>query len=252
MTDQTAPAQRAASPANANTISAIAALIGDPARANILLALMGGKALTAGELAYCASVTPQTASGHLARLVDGGLVTVEKQGRHRYHRLASASVAEAFESLSGLAATGPGPRYPRSTGPKDSAMRMARTCYDHMAGRLSVAIIESMTTRNLIILEDRSGLITDEGRNFLTGLGLDLDSKAGSSRPLCRTCMDWSERRMHLGGRLGSALLQKSLASNWVRQDKESRTLAITPKGERAFRDQFGIPVEVLMAQRSA
>ncbi|MGJ8570742.1 MAG: ArsR/SmtB family transcription factor [Hoeflea sp.] len=237
-------------PANANTISAIAALIGDPARANILLALMGGKALTASELAYCAGVTPQTASGHLAKLVDGGLVSVEKQGRHRYHRLASASVAEAFESLSGLAATGP--RRHRTTGPKDAAMRQARTCYDHMAGRLAVAITDALSSRQLIIIEDRSGLITDEGKSFFAGLGLDLDPKAKSARPLCRTCLDWSERRMHLGGRLGASLLQRSIECNWVRPGNDSRSLTITRGGERGFQDLFGIPVEVLMLQRKA
>lgn len=248
MTQRTSPPQTATAPANANTISAIAALIGDPARANILSALMGGKALTAGELAYCASVSPQTASGHLARLVDGGLVSVEKQGRHRYHRLASVSVAEAFESLSGLAATGP--RHHRTTGPKDAAMRLARTCYDHMAGGLAVAITESLTSRRLIVLEDRSGLVTDEGTSFLASIGLDLDPKAKSTRPLCRACMDWSERRMHLGGRLGASLLQRSVECNWVRQDNDSRTLTITPKGEIALRTQFGIPAEALLTQR--
>lgn len=231
-------------PANANTISAIAALIGDPARANILLALMGGKALTAGELAYSAGVSPQTASGHLSRLVDGGLVTVEKQGRHRYHRLASSSVAEAFESLSGLASATPSRQ--RRTGPKDDAMRHARTCYDHMAGRLAVAITDALTSRQLIIIEDRSGLVTDAGQDFLSGIGLDLESEARSSRPLCRTCLDWSERRMHLGGRLGAALLQKSIDCNWVRPGKDSRTLAITPRGELDFHSLFGISPAML------
>lgn len=230
--------------ANANTISAIAALMGDPARANILSALMGGKALTASELAYCAGVTPQTASGHLAKLIDGGLVIAEKQGRHRYHRLASASVAEAFESLSGLAATGP--RRHRPTGPKDAAMRQARTCYDHMAGRLAVAITDALSSRQLIIIEDRSGLITDTGKSFFAGIGLDLDPKQNSARPLCRTCLDWSERRMHLGGRLGASLLQRSIECNWVRPGKDSRSLSITPKGELEFRSLFGIPAEAL------
>ena len=234
--------------ANANTISAIAALMGDPARANILSALMGGKALTASELAYCAGVSPQTASGHLAKLVDGGLVSVEKQGRHRYHRLASASVAEAFESLSGLAATGP--RRQRATGPKDAAMRQARTCYDHMAGRLAVAITDALSSRKLIIIEDRSGLITDEGKSFLAGIGLDLDPKEKSARPLCRTCLDWSERRMHLGGRLGASLLTRSLELHWVRPGKDSRSLSITPKGELEFRSLFGIPAVAIGDQQ--
>ena len=236
-----------AAPANANTISAIAALIGDPARANILPALIGGKALTAGELAYCAGVSAQTASGHLSKLLDGGLVTVEKQGRHRYHRLASTSVAEAFESLSGLASAGP--KRQRTTGPKDAAMRQARTCYDHMAGRLAVAITDALTSRDLIVVEDRSGFITDKGRKFFSQIGLDIDPVAKSTRPLCRTCLDWSERRMHLGGRLGASLLKRSVECNWVRPGKDSRTLSITPRGELDFHKLFGISAEALRSK---
>lgn len=242
--------QTVTAPANANTISAIAALIGDPARANILSALMGGKALTASELAYCAGVSPQTASGHLSKLVDGGLVTVEKQGRHRYHRLASTSVAEAFESLSGLASAGP--KRQRMTGPRDAAMRQARTCYDHMAGRLAVAVTDCLISRNLIVVEDRSGMITDEGRRFFTDFGVDLDNRPNSARPLCRTCLDWSERRMHLGGRLGALLLTRSIELHWVRSVNGSRSLTLTRDGERGFHNQFGIPVEMLTLQRKA
>lgn len=228
--------------ANANTISATAALIGDPARANILSALMGGKALTASELAYSALVSPQTASGHLSKLLDGGLVAVEKQGRHRYYRLASTSVAEAFESLSGLAAGAPARQ--RVTGPRDIAMRKARTCYDHMAGSLAVAITESLAGQGLIVIEDRSGLITEDGRRFLAGIGIDLPERTGSGRPLCRTCLDWSERRMHLGGRLGASLLETSTARNWVRPAADSRALTVTREGERAFRDVFRLSSE--------
>lgn len=237
-------------PANASTISAIAALMGDPARANILSALMGGKALTASELACCAGVSPQTASGHLSKLVDGGLVTVEKQGRHRYHRLASTSVAEAFESLSGLAASGPARQ--RRTGPKDAAMRHARTCYDHMAGRLAVAITDALTAKNLIVVEDRSGMITDEGRRFFSDFGIDLENRPGSARPLCRTCLDWSERRMHLGGRLGASLLTRSLELNWVRANNGTRSLTLTREGEHGFQKQFGILIGMLPGQRKA
>ncbi|WP_299862535.1 helix-turn-helix transcriptional regulator [uncultured Hoeflea sp.] len=231
--------------ANANTISSLASLIGDPARANILLALMGGKALTAGELAFCASVRPQTASGHLAKLIDGQLIAVERQGRHRYYRLASPAVAEAFENLSSLAAAGPGRHRP--TGPKDASMRHARTCYDHMAGRMAVAITDVLVERRFLVVEERSGLITEEGKHFLAGIGIDPDAGAASRRPLCRTCMDWSERRMHLAGRLGASLLLGFMDRNWVRRTRhDHRTLVITPAGETGFRELFGISPHLL------
>ncbi|PHR19744.1 MAG: transcriptional regulator [Hoeflea sp.] len=237
-------------PANANTISAVAALMGDPARTNILFALMSGKALTATELGYHAGVSAPTASGHLAKLLDGQLITLEKQGRHRYYRLASPAVAETLEGLTTLAASGPKPLRP--TGPKDAAMRQARTCYDHMAGRLAVAITDALTAQNLIVVEDRSGMITDEGRRFFSDFGIDLEKRPGSARPLCRTCLDWSERRMHLGGRLGAALLTRSLELHWVRSVNGTRSLTITRDGERGFHDQFGIAIESLMVQRKA
>lgn len=231
-------------PANANTISAVAALMGDPARTNILFALMSGKALTATELGYHAGVSAPTASGHLAKLLDGQLITLEKQGRHRYYRLASPAVAETLEGLTTLAASGPKPLRP--TGPKDAAMRQARTCYDHMAGRLAVAITDALTSRHMLVIEDRSGLITDEGRRFFSDFGIDLEKRPGSARPLCRTCLDWSERRMHLGGRLGASLLKRSIECNWVRPGSNSRSLIITPKGEIDFHTLFGIPSQAL------
>ncbi|EDQ33475.1 putative transcriptional regulator [Hoeflea phototrophica DFL-43] len=231
-------------PANAVTISSIAALIGDPARANILSALMGGKALTAGELAFCAHITPQTASSHLAKLLDGQLVAVEKQGRHRYFRLASVAVAEAFESLSGLAAAGPARQ--RTTGPRDVSMRRARTCYDHMAGTLAVAITDSLVDRGVVVIEDRSGLITEDGSRFLSGIGITFKARTGSARPLCRTCLDWSERRMHLGGQLGASLLTKSLEQNWVRAAGDDRALTITRSGEHAFHKIFGLGTDLI------
>lgn len=230
------------------TIAAIAALIGDVARANILSALMSGKALTATELAWHAGVSAPTTSGHLAKLLDGQLISVEKQGRHRYFRLASPAVAEALEGLSHLAATGPARHRP--TGPKDLAMRHARTCYDHMAGRLAVALTDALAARGLIILEDGAGLVTEDGRGFFADFGIDLDPTPKSARPLCRTCLDWSERRMHLGGRLGASLLSRSLERGWVRTIKESRALDITRAGERGFADTFGVAMDLLLPPR--
>ncbi|PWW04405.1 ArsR family transcriptional regulator [Hoeflea marina] len=230
------------------SIATVAALIGDVARSNILHALMGGKALTATELAHHAGVSAPTTSGHLARLVDGKLVLMEKQGRHRYFRLASPAVAEILEGLGNLAAAGPARHRP--TGPKDLAMRHARTCYDHMAGRIAVALTDSLTERGLIIIEDRSGLVTDDGRRFFAGFGIDLESKPRTARPLCRTCLDWSERRMHLGGRLGASLLARSIERGWVRTIRDSRALEVTRAGERGFTETFGIASEMLRPPR--
>lgn len=226
------------------TIAEIAALIGDVARANILSALMGGKALTASELAFHAGVSAQTTSGHLAKLLDGKLVAVEKQGRHRYYRLSSAAVAHTLEGLTNLASLGP--KRHRPTGPRDAAMRHARTCYDHMAGRLAVSLTDRLNARGFIHVGDGAGLVSDEGRRFFCDFGIDLDETRKGSRPLCRCCLDWSERRMHLGGQLGAALLSRMLEIGWVRQVKEIRTLAVTRAGERGFRDVFDLPTEVL------
>ncbi len=189
--------------ASANTIAEVASLIGDVARANMLSALMGGQALTAGELAQQAGVTAQTTSGHLAKMLEAQLITVEKQGRHRYYRLASADVATALHALMAVAASGPA-RY-RPLGPRDAALRLARTCYDHMAGRLAVAITDRLTADGSIRLADGAGVVSEEGRRFFCDLGIDLEPAAGTQRPLCRTCLDWSERRPHLAGRLGAA-----------------------------------------------
>lgn len=221
-----------------NTIAEVAALIGDAARANILSALMGGQALTAGELARHAGVTAQTTSGHLAKLFEARLLVQEKQGRHRYYRLASPEVADAMQALMAVAASGPRRHHP--VGPKDQALRLARTCYDHMAGRLALALADSFTAQGFVQLSDGAGSITDEGFRFFCDIGIDLET-SGSRRPLCRTCLDWSERRPHLAGRLGTALLERTLQRSWVRRMPESRALTITPEGRRIFVETFGL-----------
>ncbi|WAJ31600.1 ArsR/SmtB family transcription factor [Antarcticirhabdus aurantiaca] len=221
-------------------IAATAFLMGDPARAAMLAALLGGQALTAGELAAEAGITAQTASSHLVRLVEGGLVAVERQGRHRYVRLASPAVAEALEGLMALASpavTTTATRRPR--GPRDAAMRLARTCYDHMAGRLGVALADALERDGRLRLDSGAGLVTPAGEAVFPAFGIDLAGPATARRPLCRTCLDWSERRPHLAGRLGAALLARSLELGWVARAPKSRTLAITPAGERGFVDVF-------------
>jgi DNA-binding transcriptional ArsR family regulator len=224
---------------SANTIAEVAALIGDPARANILSALMGGPALTAGELAWHAGVTSQTTSGHLSKLADAKLVALEKQGRHRYYRLASPEIAYAMEALMAVATNGP-KRY-RPIGPRDEAMRTARTCYDHLAGRLAIAIADSLSERRHLILSDGAGVVTEKGRRFLHELGVELEPGAPTKRPLCRTCIDWSERRPHLAGRLGAALLQRLFDLHWVVRRPGTRSLRITGAGHRGLYEHFRI-----------
>lgn len=226
--------------ASGNTIAEVANLIGDAARANMLSALMGGQALTAGELARHAGVTAQTTSGHLGKLAEAQLISVEKQGRHRYYRLASPDVAHAIHALMAVAASGPKRHHP--IGPKDEALRLARTCYDHMAGRLAIALSDALVSKNYVVLADGAGLITDEGQRFFCDFGIDLTEVTRSKRPLCRTCLDWSERRPHLAGRLGAALLDRTLALGWIKQTEQSRALRIARAGEIGFVRVFNLP----------
>ncbi|MBO1074920.1 ArsR/SmtB family transcription factor [Roseomonas marmotae] len=216
-------------------LAGTAAAIGDPARANMLAALMDGRALTATELARLAGVTPQTASGHLARLAEAGLITPEKQGRHRYHRLASPAVAEMLEGLMALAsAARPAP----VTGPRDADLRLARTCYDHLAGRLAVGLTDSLVARGHLRLEGEGAELTESGTAFLREMGV---AATPSRRLLCRPCLDWSERRPHLAGVIGAALCRHCLTAGWVRRRPGSRALTITPLGEQGFRSGFGL-----------
>jgi DNA-binding transcriptional ArsR family regulator len=223
----------------------VAALAGDPARAGMLHALMDGRALTASELARVAGITAQTASSHLARMVAVGLLSVEKQGRHRYHRLASPAIAHMMESIMQVASDLEPPRPRLSVGPRDAALRAARTCYDHLAGRLGVALADALVAKGYAELASDAGIVTDQGLAFLGRIGIDAALLAAphgrrSTRVLCRPCLDWSERRPHLAGSVGAALCALSLHKGWVRRIESTRAVAVTPKGCRVFREEFG------------
>jgi DNA-binding transcriptional ArsR family regulator len=220
-------------------LAEIAALVGDPARSNILSALMDGRALTAGELAYAARVSPQTTSGHLAKLTDARLLALEKQGRHRYYRLASPLVGRMIESIMALAAEAP-PRH-RPVTPRDTALRNARTCYDHFAGRLGVGLADALCAQDHVVLADGGGEVTASGMTFLGELGVDLADARSRRRAFCRPCLDWTERRPHLAGSVAAALAQRCFDLHWVERERDSRALAITAAGRRGLAEVFGL-----------
>ncbi|MEM7223269.1 MAG: helix-turn-helix domain-containing protein [Pseudomonadota bacterium] len=217
----------------------VGALIGDPARAAILAALLDGRALSATELSQAAGVSPQTTSGHLAKLTEGRLLTLDKQGRHRYYRLASPQVAEALEALQVLAVDGP-PRY-RPPGPRDQAMRQARTCYDHLAGRLGVALADALIEQGALVAFGRDFRLTEAGQGLLDDLGVDWRAAQAKRRIFARQCLDWSERRPHLGGALGAALAERCFAQGWAARGPDSRTVEVSRKGRRALSSRLGV-----------
>jgi DNA-binding transcriptional ArsR family regulator len=220
-------------------IAEIAALAGDPARANILTALLDGRAMTATELAYAARVTPQTTSAHLAKLTEAGLITATPSGRHRYFRLASPKVAQMLESIVAVAGDNR-PRF-RPLSRQAAALRAARVCYDHLAGQLGVRIADAMVARGYLVLEDDGGRITETGMRYLWDMGIDTRIAGKRRRHLCRACLDWTERRPHIGGAIGAALAERWLALGWITRAKDSRAVALTPDGERGFQDSLGV-----------
>ena len=230
-------------------LARFASLLGNPTRAGMLFVLMDGRALTASELARAAHVAPQTASEHLDKMVKAGVLKVERQGRHRFHRLASASIAQLIEHIVQAAPESGGMPRPPFTGPRDPALRMARTCYDHLAGRLGVGIADALIESRHIELADDGGLLTASGTELLRQLGmnmLQLDGARGrSGRILCRPCLDWSERRPHLAGALGSVLCSLSFQQDWIRRCKSSRAVIITPHGYRSYEEHFGVRLEI-------
>lgn len=210
-------------------IARAAALVADPARSAMLIALMDGRALTATELAGLGGITKQTASSHLAKLVDGEVLVVEAQGRHRYFRLAGPHVASLLEALMVFSSNA---APPLRTGPRDPALRKARICYDHLAGEMGVRLFEQMLADEWLA-DDLT--VTSYGREKLAEIGLYIETLPLSNRPLCRACLDWSQRRQHLAGRMGKAILDHLIARSWARRLPASRIISFTPEGERIF-----------------
>jgi DNA-binding transcriptional ArsR family regulator len=218
----------------------VAALVGDTARATMLNALMGGQSLTATELAYCANVSRSTASGHLSKLVAARLLTVTRKRRFSYYRIASPLVATMLESIKVVAAIEVPPRHqPRSA--HDDALRFARSCYDHLAGRAGVAITDALVAMGHIALSDEGGEVTASGARFLSAFGADLSPR--TRRIFCQPCLDWSERRYHLKGLVGAAILHRLLEVGWFKRVSGSRALRLTPSGRAGLSEIFHVEI---------
>lgn len=214
-------------------ISLVASLIGDPARSNMLLSLMDGRALTASELAASAGITKQTASSHLSKLLEGGLLAKEIQGRHHYYRLGDPDVASAIEALLNVAARGVGKR--TRTGPKDPALRKSRICYDHLAGERDVEMLDRMQQKKWITGSGDTLIITPSGWAALGRLEIQEDSLPKTRRPQCKTCLDWSMRRHHLAGQIGAQILSRFIEMKWAKRLPDSRIISFSARGEAAF-----------------
>jgi DNA-binding transcriptional ArsR family regulator len=221
-------------------IAIVASLIGDPARANMVLALMSGQPLSATELACEAGVTPSTATGHLNKLVSAGLLSGRKQGRHRYFDLAQPDVAHAVEALISVAARAGHLR--ARPGPKDEAMRHARSCYDHLAGRMAVDLFGYWLASGVLCWRGGTIHLTRKGREFLTRRGVGIAALEEHKRPLCRSCMDWSERRPHLSGGLGAEVLALAVGQGWAVRETHLRTVSFSKRGEENFIRWYSAP----------
>lgn len=219
-------------------IARIANLIGDPARSNMLTALMSGKALTATELASEAGITQQTASSHLRKLLDGNLVTTRQQGRHRYFALADERVARSLEVLMELAQTTGHLR--TRTGPADVRLREARVCYNHLAGQMATRLFDHMIGHNFLALAPSGLVLTEAGAAFVGAFGIDIADLSARRGHLCRECLDWSERRSHLAGSLGRAILARILDQGWARREANSRAVVFSPRGRAQFERLIG------------
>jgi DNA-binding transcriptional ArsR family regulator len=229
-------------------VSLVASLIADPARAAMLTVLLDGRALPAGELAYAGGVTAQTASSHLAKLLAGGLVAVEAEGRHRYYRLADAQVARAIEQLATIRPLGPVRR--KALGAQARQLRLARCCYDHLAGQIGVAVARGLQDRSYIVAApDKRFDVTPSGVAWFGSVGLDVNCVNPTRRGLARQCLDWTERTHHLAGPLAVQFMSVLCMSGWLRRAPESRAVAVTPKGRVELKHHLGVDEEALRAQ---
>ena len=220
-------------------IAEIAALVGDPARASMVSALLDGGALTASELAVAARITPQTASTHLAKLTEAGLLSAVRNGRHRYFRLASQTVADMIDGIVAVALE-KRPRY-RPLSQQARALSAARICYDHLAGRLSVDLTDAFIARKYVVLDGEAAEITTAGTRFLTEFGIELPTLRSTRRHFCRLCLDWTERRPHIAGAVGAAITKRCFDLGWMERMKRSHAVVVTPRGRRGFQESFGI-----------
>jgi DNA-binding transcriptional ArsR family regulator len=225
--------------------SGTAFLIADPARALMLTALLDGRALPAGELAYASGITPQTASSHLAKLLEGGLLAVETEGRHRYYRLAGSHVAQALEHLAAIRPSDPVKR--KALGPQGRELRFCRRCYDHLAGRVGIAVTRGLQEHGYLVAgKDKQFDVTPAGIGWFLRIGLDVASLRPARRGLARQCLDWTERTHHLAGPLGVELMRVLCTAGWLRRAKESRAIRVTPKGWEELKRHLGLDSEAL------
>ncbi len=221
-------------------VSLAASLIADPARAAMLSALLDGRALPAGELAYAGGITAQTASSHLAKMLGGGLLVCEAEGRHRYYRLAGAHVAQAMEQLATICPAEPVRRKPLSRDARD--LRFARCCYDHLAGRLGVAVAQGLQDRDFIrAAPEKRFEVTLAGTEWFMGMGVDVTALKPAQRGLARQCLDWTERTHHLAGPLGVQFMSVLCAAGWLRRCKASRAVVVTPRGLAGLKERLGV-----------
>jgi DNA-binding transcriptional ArsR family regulator len=224
---------------DARAAALIGSVIGVPARANMLAALAGGQALTATELAMHAGVTPQTASSHLKKMTDANFLLVEKQGRHRYYRLSDPRMVDALEPLAHLVPDSPVVH--KKPSKQLQELRASRMCYDHLAGVLGVALVDAMKSQGYLDEGDEDFTPTEAGLAFFGSLDIDIEKLRGTRRHLARRCLDWSERRPHLGGALGAALADQFLERGWISRVRDSRKINVTVKGKRAFKSRLDI-----------
>jgi DNA-binding transcriptional ArsR family regulator len=242
LAERVALALESAMVAAANMVE-VAALVGDTARATMLAALMGGQSLTGGELAFLARVSRSTASEHLAKLVDARLIAVTRKRRFHYYRIASPLVAGMLESIKAVAAIEVPPRHqPRSA--RDDALRFARICYDHLAGRLGVAIADALIAHGHVLLNEDGGEVTDAGAEFLVEFGAVLVARSGSRRIFCRPCLDWSERRYHIAGHVGAEICRRCLELGWLARERDTRALRLTAAGVSGLSGTFGVDLK--------